>query len=70
MKRQGIESVETGVDFFEIHQILLQQNGIYILETMNVEPLVKDGACEVLFTLGAFRLTGAVQAIINPIAIK
>ncbi len=68
----GLEAVpfETGVGVFEVHQILLQQNGIYILETMNVEPLVKDGAYEVLFTLGASRLTGAVQAIINPIAIK
>lgn len=68
----GLEAVpfEKGVGVFEVHQILLQQNGIYILETMNVEPLVKDGAYEVLFTLGASRLTGAVQAIINPIAIK
>lgn len=68
----GLEAVpfEKGVGVFEIHQILLQQNGIYILETMNVEPLVKDGAYEVLFTLGPSRLTGAVQAIINPIAIK
>lgn len=68
----GLETVpfEKGVGVFEIHQILIQQNGIYILETMNVEPLIKDGAFEVLFTLGPSRLSGAVQAIINPIAIK
>jgi kynurenine formamidase len=68
----GLEAVpfEKDVGVFEVHQILLQQNGIFILETMNVAPLIKDGAYEVLFTLGASRLTGAVQAIINPIAIK
>jgi hypothetical protein len=31
---------------------------------------VKDKAWEFLFTLGPGRLSGAVQAIINPIAIK
>ena len=31
---------------------------------------VKDQAWEFLFTLGPARMTGAVQAIINPIAIK
>jgi kynurenine formamidase len=55
---------------FEVHQILLPMNGIYILENMNTEELVKDKAWEFLFTLGPSRITGAVQAIINPIAIK
>lgn len=61
---------EKGVGVFEVHQILIQQNGIYILENMNTAELVKDKAWEFLFTLGPSRLTGAVQAIINPIAIK
>lgn len=55
---------------FEVHQILIPMNGIYILENMNTEELVKDQAWEFLFTLGPARMTGAVQAIINPIAIK
>ena len=42
----------------------------FILENMNTEELVKDQAWEFLFTLGPSRITGAVQAIINPIAIK
>jgi kynurenine formamidase len=58
----------TGV--FEVHQILLPLNGIFILENMNTEEMVKDQAWEFLFTLGPSRVTGAVQAIINPIAIK
>jgi hypothetical protein len=48
----------------------LALNGIYILENMNTEDMVKDQAWEFLFTLGPPRITGGVQAIINPIAIK
>ncbi len=55
---------------FEVHQILLPMNGIYILENMETAEMVKDQAWEFLFTLGPSRITGAVQAIINPIAIK
>ena len=55
---------------FQGHVILLKENGIYILETMNTGPLVRDGAREFLFVLGQARLRGAVQMIINPIAIR
>ena len=40
------------------------------LENMNTEELLEDNVSEFLFTLGPARLTGAVQAIINPIGIK
>jgi kynurenine formamidase len=68
----GLEVIpfEKDVGVFEVHQILLAINGIYILENMNTEEMVKDKAWESLFTLGPSRITGAVQAIINPIAIK
>jgi len=52
---------------FHVHQILLPMNGIYILENVNAEEAVKDKVYEGLFTLGPSRITGAVQAIINPI---
>jgi len=52
---------------FYVHQILLPINGIYILENVNAEEAVKDKVYEGLFTLGPSRVTGAVQAIINPI---
>jgi len=55
---------------FPAHQIFLATNGIFILENMNTEDMVKDKAWEAFFTLGPARITGAVQAIINPIAIK
>jgi hypothetical protein len=37
---------------------------------MNTEEMVRDKAWESFFTLGPARITGAVQAIINPIAVK
>ena len=61
---------EKDAGLFEVHQILLALNGIHILENMNTEEMVKDQAWEFLFTLGPPRITGGVQAIINPIAIK
>jgi kynurenine formamidase len=61
---------EKDVGVFEVHQILLARNGIYILENMNTGPLVKDKAWEFMFVLGASRITGGVQALINPVAIR
>ena len=55
---------------FEVHQILIPLNGIHVLENINTEEMVKDQAWEFLFTLGPTRITGGVQAIINPIAIR
>jgi kynurenine formamidase len=55
---------------FQGHVILLKENGIHILETMNTGPLVRDGVTEFMFVLGPARIRGAVQMIINPIAIR
>jgi kynurenine formamidase len=52
------------------HQILLAQNGIYILENLDTAGLVRDGVTEFMFVLGQPRYKGAVQAIINPVAIR
>jgi kynurenine formamidase len=61
---------EQGVGVFEVHQILLTRNGIFILENMRTAELVKDKAWEFMFVLGHARITGSVQAIINPVAIR
>ena len=61
---------EKDAAIFEVHQILIPLNGIHILENINTEEMVRDEAWEFLFTLGPSRITGAVQAIVNPIAIK
>jgi kynurenine formamidase len=61
---------EKDAGVFEVHQILIPLNGIHILENVNTEEMVRDQAWEFLFTLGAARITGGVQSIVNPIAIK
>jgi kynurenine formamidase len=68
----GVEAVpfEDKTEAFPVHQILLAKNGVYLLETMNTAELAADGATEFLFVLGQPRLKGAVQAVINPIAIR
>jgi hypothetical protein len=50
--------------------VLLAKNGIYILETLDTRELIADGVNEFLFVLGKPLYRGAVQAIINPIAIR
>ncbi|MSR15750.1 MAG: cyclase family protein [Gammaproteobacteria bacterium] len=57
-------------ELFHVHQILLAKNGVYILEYINTHELAADKAYEFMFVLGPARLTGAVQMIINPIAIR
>lgn len=55
---------------FRAHQILQPEHGIYILENMDTRELARDGVHEFLFVLGQARIKGAVQMIINPIAIR
>ncbi|WP_135466186.1 cyclase family protein [Crenalkalicoccus roseus] len=55
---------------WEGHQVLLARNGIYILENLDTRGLVRDGVTEFMFVLGQPLYRGAVQAIINPVAIR
>lgn len=67
----GLEAVPFADDqAYDGHQVLLAKNGVYILETIDTSELVKDGVKEFMFTLGQPLYTGAVQAIINPLAIR
>jgi len=68
----GVEAMpfETKGQVFPVHQELITKEGIYILENMDTRELAKDRAWEFLFVLGQPRLVGAVQAIINPVAIR
>ncbi len=68
----GLEVIpfEPGVGVFEVHQILLPKNGIYILENVNTADLARDRAYEFMFVLGASKITGGVQGIVNPTAIR
>lgn len=68
----GLEAVpfEEGVGVFEVHQILLPKNGIFILENMDTRELAADQVSEFMFVLGVTRMRGAVQMMINPTAIR
>lgn len=55
---------------FPVHPELLAKNGVYILENMDTRALAADGVSEFLFVLGQPRFVGAVQAVINPVAIR
>lgn len=55
---------------FPVHTFLLGDNGIHILESMDTSALAADEAYEFLFVLGVPRLEGAVQMVINPVAIR
>ncbi|MBQ0719339.1 MAG: cyclase family protein [Gammaproteobacteria bacterium] len=56
-------------NIFGGHIILMVEHGIYLLETMQTGPLVRDKAFEFFFVLGPHRVRGTVQAMIDPIAI-
>lgn len=58
-----------GDKVFYGHVTLLKENGIYILETMNTGPLLREGVNEFMFVLGQPRIRGTVQAMINPVAL-
>lgn len=68
----GVEAIpfEKEGEFFPVHQEFLAKNGVYILENMDTRALAKDEAWEFLFVLGQPRFVGAVQSIINPVAIR
>lgn len=57
-------------DVFPVHGLFLVKYGIYILENMVTQELADDGVSEFMFSLGVPKLKGAVQAIINPLAIR
>jgi kynurenine formamidase len=57
-------------DIFPVHQIFLPMSGTYILENMNTDQLAADKGYEFLFVLGVPKISGSVQAIINPVAIR
>ena len=68
----GVEAVphEDPTLAFPVHVELLARNGIYILENMDSRALAADEGWEFLFVLGQPRFEGAVQAVINPVAIR
>lgn len=68
----GVEAYPNEVNvgtLFMAHQILLPKYGVYLIENVNVKPLLDDGHYEGMFSMGVPRLKGSVQTVVNPIAI-
>jgi kynurenine formamidase len=67
----GVEPVPAppGDGVFYGHVLTLQEKGIYLLETMNTGPVLREGVNEFMFVLGQARIRGTVQMIINPVAL-
>ncbi len=55
---------------FPVHQLLIVQHGIYILENLDLEELAKDQIYEFAFVFSPLRLKGGTGSPGNPIAIK
>lgn len=55
---------------FPSHGVLLAKHGVHILENIQTAELIADGVSEFLFVLGIPKFEGAVQMVINPIAIR
>ena len=64
----GLEVIpfENAGQVFHVHQILLAEFGVFILENAVAEQAIKDKVYEGLITIAPHRTTGAVQAIVSP----
>jgi len=65
-----VSPVENPDDISAAHGVLIAKNGIYLLENVQTAELAADEAHLFLFVLGIPRFKGAVQMVINPIAIR
>jgi len=52
-----------------VHVILLVQNGIHIMEAMNLDPLAMDGIHEFLFMVSPLKIRGGTASPVRPVAV-
>jgi kynurenine formamidase len=52
-----------------VHTLLLIEKGIYIMESLYLEELARDGVCEFLFVALPLKIRGATGSMIDPIAV-
>jgi len=55
---------------FEVHQVLIVDNGIHIMENLKTEELAKDKVYEFLFVALPLPLKGGTGSPIHPVAVK
>jgi kynurenine formamidase len=52
-----------------VHTLLLIERGIYIMESLDLEELAKEGVAEFLFVALPLRIRGATGSMIDPVAV-
>lgn len=52
-----------------VHRILLVEHGIPIVETLHLEEIAAEGACDFLLVLTPLRLVGATGSPVRPVAL-
>ena len=52
-----------------VHQVLLVQNGIHIIEVMYLEELARDGVSEFLFMVSPLKIKGGTASPVRPVAV-
>jgi kynurenine formamidase len=68
----GVEAVpgENPNVAFQVHQLLINQKGIHLLENLDLDGLGEDKVYEFAFVFSPLRLKGATGSPGNPIAVK
>ncbi len=52
-----------------VHGILLVENGIHIMEVMNLDELARDGVREFLFVASPLKIRGGTASPVRPLAV-
>jgi kynurenine formamidase len=52
-----------------VHRVLLVENGIHIIEAMNLDALASANLAEFLFVMTPLKIVGATGVPVRPIAI-
>jgi hypothetical protein len=59
----------TGHSSMPVHRVLLVENGIHIIEVLNLEEMARDNVEELLFVLTPLKLKGATGSPVRPIGV-
>lgn len=66
----GIDNLAAGVPKpFEIHNIILTDNGKYLMKSLYLEELAKDSKYESVVMVSPLRISGGEASLVRPIAI-
>ena len=65
----NLEHKVAGVVSLQVHLHFLFETGIYIMESMNLEPLAADGVSDFTFMAAPLRIRGGTGSPIRPLAV-